>query len=195
MDEPWSLTEQNTENKILSRMLLSRFLIRPGLNSYSRSHSVGKLRCTWIPFLLDQKDKGWGGNYFFYAVFFKCWGFPTVLYLTYSVYSGRICVHIMNDWMDRVDFTLWNKLCQNQHLKEHGFPCFTSAHFQASVPLMILQIILGFAVCLKGSESWLKNKKCIHKNIWAQWGGSTYKPAVIDLHPAGSSVEKIWKGV
>lgn len=76
------ISQNNNENKILKGMLRSIFLISPGLNSYSCLHSVGKVSCTRIPFLLDQKDKRWGGNYFVYAVFFKCWGFPTILYLT-----------------------------------------------------------------------------------------------------------------
>lgn len=183
------------------------------------SRSAGKINLhlnsisTW-----PEGQKGWGGNYFFYAVFFKCWGFPTVLYLTFlgvqtswvemnpnSVYSGRFCVHIMNDWVDWVDFTSWTSCIritlQNWQRKmgKKWLPCHTSAQFQASVSLSFLQTILGFAACLKWSEGWLKKQilhtpKCL-RPVGGSLKCSTDRPAVTDLHPGGSSVDTVWKGV
>lgn len=76
-------------------------------------------------------------------------------------------------WM--IEWMVWISLPWTHCIRKHPLKNwqkkkkkegFTSAQFQASVSLLPLQTILGFAACLKWSEGWLKNKQ---KNVWAQW--------------------------
>lgn len=140
------------------------------------------LSCTWIPFLPDQKDKKVvGGNFYFYTVSYKRWG-AFLLFCTWHSWESkchglrwiptwliqeRLCVHIMNDWVDRVSVTNPPNSQNHPQEKKDGEKkrCLHATHlltFRLLYLLLFLQTILDFAACLGWSQGWLKKNKKKH---------------------------------